>query len=708
VLAAASIAFDASVFEVFAPLSFGGTVILAENILALETLPAREEVTLIDTVPSAMAVLLRQGAVPASTQRLACGGEFLSSELVDEICELGFHGVFDYYGPTEATVQATMAIRRKGGPVTIGKPIANTQVYILNAHLQPTPMGVAGELFIGGHGLARGYINRPELTAEKFIANPFTDEPGQRLYRTGDLCRYLPDGNIVYMGRMDEQVKLRGFRIELDEIASVLQQHEVVEEAVVLLREETGEEKRLVAYVVVGDATGGHNELKDFLHQRLPAYMVPSDLLFLDAIPRMPNDKVDRNALPVPDPHQHASETDQPYVPQTEIEQGLHRIWTEMLHVDKLGLDSNFFELGGHSLLAVELITRIREELQLDIAIRDLFERPTMGGLLEVSAVAHISATKEKNLSDDTCIEALRVGTWKRPLFCATGAGSVTGYYAALVSHLSPEQPFYGLKDPSLDKEAVSNLTVEALAERFIDAVRSIQPHGPYRLGGWSFGGIVAFEMAHQLLADGEEVDVLIILDSDLPNRQKGVAPSPLRKAIRLGGKCFRKLVLLCRAWPLILGYLRDGLGVLMKRIRRETPTGEEQIPLMEYLVWAWHDLHQQSSLREAGLSTHRFRDRRLTIIEDHFVRHVFGTMNSKNDALAAYEYKVYPNDIILIRNNFSEEDRRPALGWEAVVQGKVEIHQIAGPHEALLKEPYVIDMAKVLQSCLDRSQPET
>ena len=268
--------------------------------------------------------------------------------------------------------------------VPIGRPIANTRIYILDRELQPVPVGVPGELHIGGDGLARGYLNRPDLTAEKFIADPFSGEPGARLYRTGDLARYRPDGNIEFLGRMDHQVKVRGFRIELGEIEAVLGQHPGLREAVVLAREDGPGDKRLVAYVVAhsGGASVAVSELRGFLGEKLPDYMIPSVFVFLDAMPLTPSGKVDRRGLPAPDAAR--PEGQEGYVaPRTPVEEALAGIWAEVLGLDRVGIHDNFFELGGHSLLATQVVSQARRLFQVELALRRLFEAPTVAGLVE-------------------------------------------------------------------------------------------------------------------------------------------------------------------------------------------------------------------------------------------------------------------------------------------------------------------------------------
>ena len=390
VLASTSICFDLSVFEIFVPLSWGGTTIVVENALHLPQLSNKCNVTLVNTVPSAIAELVRTDGIPASVPVINLAGEALKKELVQKIYQQEtVHHVFNLYGPSEDTTYSTFALLEKGNPdsPSIGRPIANTQIYILDRHLQPTPIGVQGELHIGGKGLARGYLNRPELTAKKFIKNPFSEERGSRLYKTGDLARYLPDGNIEYLGRIDNQVKIRGFRIELGEIEAVLGQH--VQENAVIVHETSATDKRLVAYIVPHqEQTLENTELRAFLKERLPDYMVPSALVTLDALPLTPNGKIDRRALSILSvSHDHSEE--QFVAPRTPEEELLAGIFAEVLSAPQVGVHDNFFELGGHSLLATQVMSRIRDTFEVELPLRELFESPTIGDLSE-----HLSTTR--------------------------------------------------------------------------------------------------------------------------------------------------------------------------------------------------------------------------------------------------------------------------------------------------------------------------
>jgi len=390
-LASTSINFDLSVFELFATLASGGTLILAENALELPDLVAAHRVTLINTVPSAITALLRSGGIPQSVRTINLAGEPLSARLANQLYEIPWiERVYDLYGPTEDTTYSTWTMRQPQGPETIGRPLYNTQIYILDPWLQPVPVGVPGEIYLGGAGLAVGYLNRFGLTAERFIPNPFLSTEGGiddvqhaslRLYRTGDLARYLTDGNIEFLGRVDHQVKVRGFRIELGEIETALTRHPALREVVVLAHTDATGNKRLVAYVVPrAEVTVNPADLRGYLLETLPEYMVPGVFLTLDALPLTPNGKVNRKALPAPDFNVLQYERDY-MAPRTPAEEILVGIWKELLTAERIGVEDNFFELGGHSLLATQVIARIRDAFEIDMPVRSLFEAPTVAGL---------------------------------------------------------------------------------------------------------------------------------------------------------------------------------------------------------------------------------------------------------------------------------------------------------------------------------------
>ncbi|WP_445299506.1 amino acid adenylation domain-containing protein [Microcoleus sp. B3-A4] len=387
-----SFGFDSSIAGIFWTLCQGGILVLPpdkfqQELLQLTKFIAQHQISHLLSLPSLYSLILEQ----AEPQQLTClrsvivAGEPCSRELVERHTKLLAHtSLFNEYGPTEGTVWSSVYHCQPSGLTTqvpIGRPIANMQIYLLDKYLSPVPIGVPGEIYIGGAGIARGYLNRPELTNQKFIPNPFSAEPGQRLYKTGDLARYLSDGNIEFLGRLDHQVKIRGFRIEQGEVESTLLQHPTVRETTVIAREDIPGDKRLVAYVVPNpEQTPTIDELRRFLKQKLPDYMVPSAFVLLDALPLTPNGKVDRRALPAPD----QSRPDQSVTfvaPRSPIEQQLVDIWAEVLRLEQVGIHDNFFELGGHSLLATQVISRLRQAFGVELPVRTLFEAPTVADL---------------------------------------------------------------------------------------------------------------------------------------------------------------------------------------------------------------------------------------------------------------------------------------------------------------------------------------
>jgi amino acid adenylation domain-containing protein len=383
VLQFASLSFDASIFEIMMALANGATLCLGsqESLLPgprFVELLRGEQVT-VATLPPTVLANLPDAELP-ELNTLTVAGEACSAEVVARWGE--GRRFFNLYGPTEATVWTTWAECEAGaGRPTIGRPVSNTQVYVLDTGMRPAPLGVSGELYIGGVSLARGYLNRPELTAEKFIPNPFGSEAGARLYRTGDVVRWLANGQLDFVGRVDGQVKVRGFRIECGEVEAALEEHDTVRESVVIAREDDPGDKRLVAYVVPAPGlTPTVAELRDQIGGRLPSYMIPTSFVFLEALPLTPNGKLDRQALPQPEGY--LPEMEATYVaPQSEIEHTIAGIWQEVLRVEKVGVNDNFFTLGGHSILLARVHTKLHEVFDQGLTLLDLFKYPTVAAL---------------------------------------------------------------------------------------------------------------------------------------------------------------------------------------------------------------------------------------------------------------------------------------------------------------------------------------
>ncbi|MFF7146276.1 thioesterase domain-containing protein, partial [Streptomyces nodosus] len=420
------------------------------------------------------------------------------------------------YGPTEATVAATIsAPLAAGGPVPIGTPVVNTRAYVLDARLRPTPVGVAGELYVTGDGLARGYLDRPALTAERFLANPY-GPPGTRIYRTGDLARWTPEGTLEFVGRTDEQVKIRGFRIELGEIETVLGRHESVGRAVVIARENDEGAKNLVAYVVPADgATVEVPRLRDDLAARLPDHMMPAAFVVLDALPLTAHGKLDRKALPAPD-FSPTSWTG-PRTPQEEI---LCELFAEVLGLRTVGVHDSFFDVGGDSIMSMRLVTKVRATFGIRLSIRTVFEAPTVAELAD-----RLTGDTEGDTLD--VLLPLRTTGDRAPLFCVHPAGGLSWVYSGLMKHIGADRPLYGLQARGLaDPSAKLPGSIEEMAADYVAQIRSVQPNGPYHLLGWSLGSLVVHAMATQLRAAGEEVGLLANLDQYPVDRSE---PEPER-----------------------------------------------------------------------------------------------------------------------------------------------------------------------------------
>ena len=510
--------FDVSVWEFFAPLLSGARLILArpdgqrDSAYLVEVI-AQQRVTSIQVVPSLLRMLVEEPRLSACTtlRRVFCGGEALSVELAQRLFARLDVELYNLYGPTETCIDATCWRCDRGqNTILIGRPLANTQTYILDPQRQPVPIGMPGELYIGGDGLARGYLNRPDLTAEKFVPNPFGGETCTRLYRTGDLARYRPDGNIEFLGRLDHQVKLRGFRVELGEIEAVLGQHPAVQETVVVAREDSPGDKRLVAYIVPGsDQTLESGELRSYLKRKLPEYMVPSAFMMLDALPLTPSGKVDRRRLPARD--RARSQRKSGYVaPRNVIEERLAKIWEQVLGIEPISVTDNFFDLGGHSLLAVRLFVKIERRLARSLPLASIFEAPTVEQLAAMICTAPSSA-------NSGCFVVLQGEGKKPPLFCVSGLHGHAFRFRHFVRPLGDDQPVYGLQYPGLDGQTAPLTRVEDMAAELMRHMRHVQPGGPYYLCGYSFGGLVAFEIAQQLTARGDHVAMLAFFDTLAP-----------------------------------------------------------------------------------------------------------------------------------------------------------------------------------------------
>lgn len=520
-------AFDVSVTELFGWIFQGGKLVIlkngdekiAKNIFITVN---NHKITHINFVPSTLQIMLDDISDldiknMHHLKYLFTGGEPISKNLVGTIKNLlGKTHFINIYGPTETTVWATSFDLKKNFDsinTPIGKPLHNITTYILDNHLQMVPTGVIGELYIGGSCLARGYLNRPELTTEKFIRDPFNNESNHRLYKTGDLCRYLPDGNIEYLGRIDHQVKLRGFRIELGEIEFALRNESDIKNALVIVHEHAGN-KYLVAYLIrhngilEGDAAKQRNKkLKNSLGDQLPEYMIPSVFVYLSEMPLTASGKINRHALPAPEAILKSTDK---IKPRNDVELELTHIWQKLLNVDDIGVTDNFFDLGGHSLLATRIIGEIAKKFNANISLAAFNINPT----IEQLATLMHQTVKSTHWSP---LIALQPNGNKLPFYCVHPAGGNPLCYIDLARNLGNDQPFYALQALGLDGVSKPQMTIEEMATTYIQAIRAIQPHGPYQIGGWSMGGTIAFEMAYQLEQRGEKVSLLALLDTISP-----------------------------------------------------------------------------------------------------------------------------------------------------------------------------------------------
>ena len=515
-----SVGFDVSVPELFWPLLVGSTLVIARpgghrDPEYLTRLIQEQNISEVNCVPSMLAAFVAEPAAGecSSLRRVEAAGEALPVDLANRFAALlPYTELHNLYGPTEAAVEVTAWEHRPeagASSVPIGAPIWNTQVYVLDGALRPVPPGVVGELYLAGAGLARGYLNRPGLSAERFVSSPFGS--GVRMYRTGDLVKWRADGVIEYVGRVDFQVKVRGFRIELGEIESVLASHPGVSQAVVVAREDRPGDRRLVAYVVPGEAGADDPgtlgpALREHAQDRLPEYMVPVAVVPVAELPLTPSGKLDRRALPAPDYADGSTGRG----PRNQWEEILCGLFAEVLGLPSVGIDDDFFALGGHSLLATGLIGRIRAELGIDIAIRAVFRSPT---------VAQLAARLMSNTIPDSfenpfaVVLPLRTEADQAPLWCIHPGGGLCWSYLSFVPQIQ-DRPIYGIQARGYDGTSKLPETIEEMVSDYLEQLLEVQPDGPFYLLGWSYGGTVAHAMAAELERRGHKVALLALLDS--------------------------------------------------------------------------------------------------------------------------------------------------------------------------------------------------
>lgn len=511
VLFSTSLNFDISVYEIFLPLIFGGRMIVVDGLLTLPTIPARDQVRLINTGPSLMAALIALGWTPDKIRTINLAGEPLSRRLADKIFKANSKvALFNLYGPTETTVYSTYTLVLKSDerPPAIGRPLWNTQVYVLGPQGGLLPKGAIGELYIGGAGISRGYFGRPDLTRDRFIANPFGEGV---LYKTGDLVRWRPDNELEYLGRDDGQIKIHGQRVELGEIEKQIETLPGISSAVVLALPDNAGGQILHAYVIPKSGQPYDlSQLVSALARSLPRHMLPSTLTWMERFPMLPNGKLDRRAFPVP---QKMSIPTSFQPPSSEVENKLAAIWKEVLELNDVGVQDNFYDLGGTSLQGFMIFARIAERLHITLPPATMLNAPTI--LLQKHLVEQSSDDGE---SADDLIVQFRGGGSREPLFFVHDGWGGIMFVRDLAKLLKTNRTIYGLRPPPLDGKHFIPRTIEAVAAGYIQAIRQKQAYGPYMLAGYSFGGFVAFEIARQLVASGERVRFLGIIDASKPS----------------------------------------------------------------------------------------------------------------------------------------------------------------------------------------------
>jgi len=681
--------FDATITSLFLPLLVGQRILLisvspeAEAILTV--IQSFQNWSLIKLTPAHLEILntlLPKQELLGKTRFLILGGDALfGSSLSFWRNNAPETRIINEYGPTETVVGCCVyevdANTPREGAVPIGRPIANTQLYILDNFLQPLPIGVPGELHIGGAGLARGYLNRPDLTAEKFIKNPYREEPNSRLYKTGDLARYLPDGNIEYLGRIDNQVKIRGFRIELSEIEAVLAQHPFVTENAVIVHE-ASKNKRLVAYLVQNKGQVIENTaLRDFLKERLPDYMIPSSFVIIDTLPLTANGKIDRKALVgwVERSETHLFKVSEKtfVAPRTPDEELLAGLWASVLGVERVGVHDNFFDLGGHSLLAVSLLAQIEQEFGKHLPLAALFQGATIAELARLL-----------NPSTDTTnqwapLVAIQPNGSKRPFFCVPGAGGNVLYYHQLARHLGQDQPSYGLQAVGLDGETAPDTRVEDMAARYIQEIQTVQPQGPYLFGGHSFGGWVALEMSKQLQLKGQKIAKLLIFDTTVPHNQ----------AIGID-------------WD-ETQWITDVAQIIGRMLNQKLEISDAKLQQLEtqaqfnYL----HKILEQNgwiiSIKQLQALVKIFKANCQTNYVPQNISAIPISLFKASEILTVTEAGI---EMERLRESLKQQ---ADWGWNQYASGSVDIHVVPGDHHTMMSQPHVQVLAEKLRACLDK-----
>ncbi|RKN40378.1 non-ribosomal peptide synthetase [Streptomyces hoynatensis] len=644
-LAVTTVSFDIAGLELYLPLVAGGRVLLCDSATAADgaALAARiadSGATWMQATPTSWRMLREAGWAGHPGLNVLCGGEELPRELAEFLAPR-VASLRNVYGPTETTIWSTSGRVAAGRGVDIGAPIANTLLYVLDEYGRRVEPAFPGELYIGGDGLALGYWDRPELTAERFVTG-LPAAPEQRLYRTGDRARWTGDGRLLHLGRLDNQVKLRGYRIELAEVEAVLQAAEGVSAAVVVVRED-----RLVAYVVAEPgAEPKPAELRALAARSLPPYMVPGLVVPLAELPLTANKKVDRKRLPAP--KDAGLDRSAPFEkPRDATEITLARMWTELLDLPEVGVHDDFFEVGGHSLLAVRLAAAIRAEWDVDIPVATLLRHGTIAELATVVRQGGQEAARGPMVT-------LRRADGGRPLFLFHPFGGTVFCYVELARHLPPGRPVMAVQAPGLDAEGEAEVSVEEMAARYLGHLREVQPEGPYALGGWCFGGVIAFEAARRLREAGEEVDLLVAIDSRAPIPEN--IPESADDATLL-------------SW-----FARD-LAV---------PYGKElDIPADELRALGGDAAFDHILARAAAAGVLPEDADRAQVLR------YFEAYLANGIALQTYLPEPADVDLLLLRAVDEPADYGPALGWDGLVKGALRIVDVPGDHNSVMYPPH-------------------
>jgi len=674
-VAVTTLSFDIAALELFLPLTVGARLVIATREQAVDgsellDVLRRSRATIMQATPTTWQMLLEVGWGGNPRVKMLCGGEALPRGLANQLLTVGGE-LWNMYGPTETTIWSSVGqVSRGTGTVPIGPPIANTQFHVLDANLQQVPIGAPGELHIGGTGVAHGYLNRPELNREKFVPDSISGQKGSRLYRTGDLMRWKKNGELEFLGRTDHQVKIRGFRIETGEIEATIVRHPGVKEAAVVAREDGGRSKCLVAYVVASGLGAGQvlavpQDLRAELQKQLPEYMQPSAFVCLDALPRTPNGKVDRSALPALDLTEIAKAS---YVaPANETEQRVLAIWEKVLGISTISTTENFFDVGGHSLLATQLLARIDQSFAKKLPLAALFQSPTiqqMSGLL----------TGKAGSQPIPGVATIQPRGSRTPIFCLHGVPSMRN----LALELGLDQPFFSVNIPN-PAELTPPYSVEKLAALHIKTIRKVQPEGPYFLVGWCREGLLAYEVAQQLRAQRERVDLVAMFDTWIPRYLSRFSNGEARRARR----SFEIARVGLHAQKLQQMGLREVAGYLWEQLSQVL--GDR----FRHFRW-WAQYRLETGVGSAVAGRQRSQDEILLL------------------AVASYRPKAYGGPVILFRSDkyrtWKYWDR--ALGWSHLLSG-LTVHEVPGIHDSMLTGPQLPSIARAITSIMDEPMHE-